>query len=377
MVHGNTPLYLDIYQKLLSNIKEGLYKNGAKLPSEKEIAEQYDVSRITSKKAFEMLVDQGYIKRIPGKGSFVNDLKTESFTEQELSPVLVKRESKLIGLIIEEIGESFGTYTVAGVEQACAEHGYHVLLSCTYGDQKKEEKAIFELLQAGVAGFIIMPVHGDNFNPAILRLVIEDVPVVLIDRELKGVPASFVGTDNYDASYEITEYLFQSGHEKICIVSPMVNGTSTILERKKGFLECNMKHGSLPDEQYSINGVRSTFPFSNRQETISEDIELVMDFIKNNKEVTAFFGVEYNIALIIYRAIRNLGYRVPEDYFIVCFDSPVNFIDDYRFTFVRQNELQVAKESVRVLVDRIGGNKEIKRIYINSEIVEGRSTGKA
>lgn len=64
-------LYKKIYDDLLEAIEKGIYSPGSKLPSEKELMEQYNVSRITSKKALEMLADQNIIVRMPGKGSFV------------------------------------------------------------------------------------------------------------------------------------------------------------------------------------------------------------------------------------------------------------------------------------------------------------------
>lgn len=65
------PKYLQIYEQIYKNIETGFYQPGAKLPSEKELSQNYAVSRITSKKALEMLADQGYIVRQPGRGSFV------------------------------------------------------------------------------------------------------------------------------------------------------------------------------------------------------------------------------------------------------------------------------------------------------------------
>lgn len=62
-------MYKKIYDDLLEAIEKGIYSPGSKLPSEKELMEQYNVSRITSKKALEMLADQNIIVRMPGKGS--------------------------------------------------------------------------------------------------------------------------------------------------------------------------------------------------------------------------------------------------------------------------------------------------------------------
>ena len=64
-------LYETIYNDLLDGIRNGTYPPGSRLPSEKELSEKYDVSRITSKKSLEMLADENLITRMPGRGSYV------------------------------------------------------------------------------------------------------------------------------------------------------------------------------------------------------------------------------------------------------------------------------------------------------------------
>ena len=51
------PLYEQIYNDIIEGIENGTYKKGDRLPSEKELSEKYCVSRITSKKALELLED--------------------------------------------------------------------------------------------------------------------------------------------------------------------------------------------------------------------------------------------------------------------------------------------------------------------------------
>ena len=62
-------LYRKIFDDLLNGIRSGVYPSGTRLPSEIELAEKYGVSRITSKKALEMLADRDMVLRRPGKGT--------------------------------------------------------------------------------------------------------------------------------------------------------------------------------------------------------------------------------------------------------------------------------------------------------------------
>ena len=71
MKKANTPLYFQIYETLHKGIKSGLYQEGDKLPSERKLCEEYNVSRITVREALDRLEKDHLIKREHGKGSFV------------------------------------------------------------------------------------------------------------------------------------------------------------------------------------------------------------------------------------------------------------------------------------------------------------------
>ena len=75
---GKTIMYERIYADLLAKIQSGDYQPGDRLPSEKESAEFYGVSRITAKKAMDMLADEGLIEKKRGHGTYVKNLKAKS-----------------------------------------------------------------------------------------------------------------------------------------------------------------------------------------------------------------------------------------------------------------------------------------------------------
>jgi GntR family transcriptional regulator len=65
------PLYFRIQQAILEQIQAGQFQPGAQLPSETDLAQQYQVSRITAKHALDELVRQGRDFRQQGRGTFV------------------------------------------------------------------------------------------------------------------------------------------------------------------------------------------------------------------------------------------------------------------------------------------------------------------
>ena len=78
--------------------------------------------------------------------------------------------------------------------------GYSLIVRFSYGDRERETEEIHSLMSLHVDGMIIMPCHGKNYSPAILQLYLDDFPVVLIDKKMKGIPVPSVRTDNKAAT---------------------------------------------------------------------------------------------------------------------------------------------------------------------------------
>ena len=70
-----TPLYLQVCNFILSEIKNGKYKEGDKIPSELELCKQFELSRTTIRSAIAALTSQDILVRRQGKGTFVRKQK--------------------------------------------------------------------------------------------------------------------------------------------------------------------------------------------------------------------------------------------------------------------------------------------------------------
>jgi GntR family transcriptional regulator len=82
------PIYYQLQEHIKNLIEKGELKPGDSLPAEREYAEKFQISRMTVRQAFTQLVNEGYLHRIQGKGTFVAERKIEqglqgltSFTE--------------------------------------------------------------------------------------------------------------------------------------------------------------------------------------------------------------------------------------------------------------------------------------------------------
>ena len=82
--NSKIPLYYQLYEILLGRIKDGTWQPDDMLPSEAELVEQYDLSRATVRQAFDLLVNQGWVYRRRGQGTFVS----RPTIEQNLSRIV-------------------------------------------------------------------------------------------------------------------------------------------------------------------------------------------------------------------------------------------------------------------------------------------------
>ncbi|HEX2909517.1 MAG TPA: GntR family transcriptional regulator [Chloroflexia bacterium] len=375
------PLYVQVYNSILDEIKSGKLAKGDRIPSEKELTEQFKVSRITSKKALEILVQDGVVERMRGKGSFVSKNLPNLARLETLHASLTAAEKEeeelegpVIGLILEGFAASYGLNLLGAIEQRCSERGCFLMMKRTYARQEIEEQAIKAFQHVGVDGLIIYPVHDNYYNTSLLRLVLDKFPLVLVDRYLKGIAACAVYTDNRLAAQKLTEYLIELGHREIAFVSPPQENTSTIEERVQGFTTAFTEYDTMPVQPHLLTSLYSTLPTDSHSDALRADEAALVSFINANPQLTAFVACEYAIAVLIRRVLTGMGKRVPEDYSIVCFDSPGEDFGEPFFTHVQQDEDGIGRAAVDLILKQLQGESAPLQTNIDFRIIEGSST---
>ncbi|TDL83088.1 GntR family transcriptional regulator [Peribacillus frigoritolerans] len=367
------PLYLKVYNLLLNQIQSGKLKLGDKVPSEKELADQFQVSRITTKKALDLLSEENYIERIQGKGSFVIHPDAANGSALAAKPERLKRH--IIGFILPSFDESYGMGLVKGIEKRCSELGFTILLKLSYGKKEIEEQAVNDFLDMGAEGLIVFPVHGEHVNNKLLELVSKNFPVVLIDRFIKGIPASFVCTDHRKAAAELTNHLFEMGHREIGFISPPSEGTTAIEERVMGFHIAHSEHGVKLNRDYILAEIKNSMPLHEMTDSqvFQKDTMILDNFLDRHRSITAIVACEHSIGEQVAAGLSRLGRRIPDEVSVVCFDSPQN--SRTQFTHIKQDEQSIAIKAVNLLKEKmLDSDFAVQQIFIPHTIVEGVTT---
>lgn len=109
-------MYRVVKEYLLNKIKTGELMPDDRIPSEKELMDIFQVSRITIRKAIDELVIEGYLYRLQGIGSFVR--KKEE----------IGQTSNLVGVFLSSASDFLSIGILKGIEQHISSLGFHAVV---------------------------------------------------------------------------------------------------------------------------------------------------------------------------------------------------------------------------------------------------------
>ncbi|MFS0662124.1 GntR family transcriptional regulator [Niallia alba] len=347
----NEPLYQQIQSKIIERIKEGKWRVGDRVPSEKELMDEFHVSQITTKNALAGLADKGIVERIKGKGTFV--------IESSLIGSMGQNQTSrgLIGLIIPTMKTKVEQDFVNFLEQYVTEQGYNLVIKISRESQIKEAEAIETFRVIGVDGIIIFPAEKEMYNEAVLRLTLDKFPLVLIDRYMKNISTYSVSSENTQGAFEAVSYLLNKGHEQIALISPLITNTVTE-ERAKGFEQAFLRKDITIDKNLWL-----TLPFD--KISVHETPAMIKQFLVENPQLACLFTMNAELAQYAHRAIVEVQKESLRPIELVTFDSP----GIEGITYVQQDIQQCSKDTVNLLMQQIAGEYNPKRIFIPVNLV--------
>lgn len=371
MRNAKIPLYVKIREYIKNQIDSGNLKPGDQVPTEAELMDKFQVSRVTITTAIKHLVEEGLVYRIAGKGTFVeahNGDAPPRTVSPELTPV--SSQMNAIGFIMYPARDLFMYRLLLGIEEACRDQGYALMVRSSLS-QKDEIQAIKELVAAGVKGLIIYPLDGEAYNEAILELKANHFPFVLVDRYLPGIKTNSVYSDNYGGALQATNHLIELGHRNIGVVSSPKSKTSSSEERFQGYLEAIRLAKIRVQPHHWLTRIDDDSPFHD-EITAIEHIE---EWLSENRDITAIFAIQSPDAVYISKVAAKLGIRVPEDLSVMTFDNPgINILNNAYFTHMEQNLELMGNQAVELLIKAIQNPQIAEQINIPVTLINGQST---
>lgn len=382
MQNDRQPLYMQIKDHFKQLISSGTLSVDDRLPAEKDLIKQFNVSRITVANALAQLAKEGWIYRIPGRGSFVNkealqliqkQNKPSTYDDNSKTHLAASTsQRKMIGFLIPNITDFFAIRLLQGIQQVLDGTDYYLAIQFTHNRKHLEKEALLDFIQKGAVGLIIFPVDAENYNEEILALKLKHFPFVLVDRYFPGVETDYVSSDGALGVKLAIDHLWDLGHRKIAICSDSPMPTLTVEDRLAGYMDSMKQKGALIDPALMLTEFNVNYNSNDEEQPLYR-------YIKNGM-ATAFITLNARLGLHIASIARKLNIRVPEDLSIVTFDDPSPDFDELgTFSFVSQGEEEMGKTAAKTLLDSLknttASQHSYQKIILKPELVLRQSTG--
>ncbi|RXZ82041.1 GntR family transcriptional regulator [Paenibacillaceae bacterium] len=382
MKKDRLPLYQQIQDYIKALIHSSELKQGDRIPTEKELMELFNVSKITVVNALAGLVNEGAVSRVPGRGSFVNDMsmsalepveQTERSGETSLHRQLQEGNGrKLIGIVMPSIEDLFSIRLIEGIQQGLREKGYRSVIQLSEGNLEQEKQAIKLFMEIGVAGLLIFPIDEEQYNEEILNMKFSGFPFMLIDRFLPGVETDYIASDGRVGTQLAFDYLWELGHREIAICSDSPLQTVTVQERIDGYMNALKNKGAMINPAHIITDFKLG-PLDAIQ------VHPLFRYVKN-RMATAYITLNGKLGAHIYQMAEQAGLKVPRDLSIITFDDSTAIMEGVTaFTHVKQFEHEIGYKASSLLISRIHGGPEPQgnytKILLRPELIVRQSTG--
>ena len=356
------PKYRQVYEDLYASIKGGVFQPGERLPSEAELGERYQTSRITIAKAVNELQLQGLVSRRAGSGTHVLVPETTA--------------GHVFGLLIPDLGRTEIFEPIChGMMQSPLSKPHSLLWGHSMGEPSQQEKQAEHLchqyISQKVSAVFFAPIefipNQDEVNNRIVAaLERAAIPIVLLDRCYARYPQrskfDLVGIDNRRAGFLITQHLLRHGLKRVAFVAKPLSA-STVDERIAGYREALFAHGL--DIQEDL--VRKGDP---------EDPAFIKRLLNECRPEGIVCANDLTAALVM-AGLANEGVQVPEELRIVG-------IDDVKYasllpvplTTQHQNCADIGATAIATMLQRLQmPNLPTRDILLQTQTVVRRSCG--
>ena len=275
---------------------------------------------------------------------------------------LRNKRTYTIGVITEEIGDSYGSTVISGIEAYLRKMDYFFLTVVHRHDEHLLSQYSQLLLQRGVEGFIT--VDTTIYETPSLPTV-----AVAGHKKVKGV--TNIVLDHVRAATLALNHLAGLGHERIAFMKghPL---SSDSQDRWEAICDVAQKIGLKIDPELTVQidlddpTPQLGYPFAKQ-------------LLARNKRFTALFAYNDISAIGAIRALQEQGLRVPQDVSVMGFDDiPSAAFNTPSLTTVRQPLARMGQVAAQILLERITGRHDYpSEIAIEPELVVRESTAKA
>lgn len=367
----SSPTAILVTNALRERVLSGDYGTHGRLPTERQLAEEFGVSRTIIRKAIEELEQQNLVIRSP---------RCRPIIRRTLQPEHNQQATRMtLGLWLWPSATSPGASAILrGIYRTLDANRYRLIVESpvevNWQTVVNSEAQFLHRITCDrdVAGVLLWYLGGKANLPILQQVRAAGIPLVFLDRRPpEGFLADYIGVDNRHAARQIARHLISRGHQNIVHITN-VDNASTVHERLLGYRDALLEAG-IPFRPDLV--LTETAAPEDGYRNVHE--ALVEHLMQLPGPPTAVFCVNDVLAFRLIDALKARGVRVPEDIAVAGFDGLERWLPGSPFlTTANQPFERIGEWAAQLLLQRIefGENGVFQQILLEAPLSIHAST---
>jgi DNA-binding LacI/PurR family transcriptional regulator len=155
-----------------------------------------------------------------------------------------RRLTDNVGVVVPYLADPTFAEIARNIERRCIDAGFRATIFSSHGEPAFENEVLERLRALKPAGVLLSPI-GRRSDQAALESFCADVPTILFDRDIEGIGAAFVGSDNVSFVSQSVEYLTRTG-EPPCFFEMRNPSNPNALNRRRVYVDTMARLGLEP-----------------------------------------------------------------------------------------------------------------------------------
>ncbi|MGX7418586.1 LacI family DNA-binding transcriptional regulator [Carnobacterium gallinarum] len=324
----------------------------------KDIAKIAGVSTATVSRVINNL--DGYSKEVETKVLAI--AKELGYRKNENAISLVKKSTKLIGVVMPDVATSFYGKIINGIEDMASEEGYGVILTHAGVEGKKIGGSLNLMAERRVDGIIIVSILLSEAEIEQLNKLA--IPTILLSTKSTDEKIPYIKVDDYAASKAAVNYLISCGHERIGLAGVNPEDPISGKPRISGYVDAISEAELRVDYNLIKYG---DFSFESGKEAM--DYYLKMDQLPD-----AVFCVSDETALGIISACYENKIVIPDDISVIGYDnSRISSMSTPPISTIAQPFYTMGSLGCQKLIHSLHEEEKVASQIVEFELIERKS----
>ncbi len=279
---------------------------------------------------------------------------------------LVTGRSFLVGLIVPDLLHPFFAQVAKALSSTIRGKGYSLIVSSSEEDPEIEASEIRHLRARRLDAIVLASTSNKG---AELASLMEDDVFILIDRDIPGLNANFIGVDDTAAGRLATEHLVDAGCRRIAHIRGRENSTG--MHRLEGYRQTLKARGLKYDKDLVIGRSRVD------TQSMEEGAEAMRLLLERKPRPDGVFCYNDPLAIGAMQSILEAGLRIPEDIALIgCGNLLYDESLRVPLSSIDQSSAQIGQRAGDVVLSIIGAKRRPlpTRVILDPALVVRAST---